>query len=79
MPGVFLFLFFNVIVSLWSVDWKLHLQIAFALQQPLKKCIVYLYLKYMGNADITYLKDNKMLKGCNTSVKKLYAMFVWVC
>lgn len=24
----------------------------------------------MGNADITYLKDNKMLKGCNTSGKK---------
>lgn len=28
----------------------------------------------MGNAAITYLKD-KMLKGCNTSGKKLYAMF----
>lgn len=29
----------------------------------------------MGNVDVTFLED-KILKGCNTSGKKLYAMFV---
>lgn len=29
----------------------------------------------MGNVDITFLED-KILKGCNISGKKLYVMFV---